>query len=146
MNVQSVLERAAGPPLTTRPDAPVAEVAETLADDGTGAVVACDPNGSIAGIVSERDLVRGLREHGERLLAMRVGDLMTRSVVTCSPEHSVEDALRLMTENGVRHVPVVGDDGALAGVVSILDLVRTRLAEVESDYGALRTFMETRIE
>lgn len=146
MNVQSILERAGAPPVTTRPDAPVAEVAETLADDGTGAVVACEPDGAIAGIVSERDLVRGLREHGERLLAMRVDDLMTRSVVTCSPEHSVEDVLRLMTENGVRHVPVVGSDGALAGVVSILDLVRSRLAEVESDYGTLRTFMETRIE
>jgi len=146
MSVQSIMDIAGRRPATTRPDAPIAEVAEMLADAGVGALVAKGADGSVAGIISERDIVRGLREHGEGLLAMRADALMTRSVVTCSAENDVEDVMRLMTDNAIRHIPIVDADGGLVGMVSILDVVRSRLATVETDYGTLRNFMDTRIE
>ncbi len=146
MTVQTIMDIAGGRPATTRPDAPIVEVADMLVEAGTGALVAEDADGSVAGIISERDLVRGLREHGEGLLSMRAEALMTRAVVTCSVEHEVEDVMRLMTENAIRHIPVVDADGGLVGMVSILDVVRSRLAAVETDYGTLRNFMDTRIE
>ena len=131
--------------VTTRPDTTVADIVQTLTVEGVGAVVVKGDDGKLAGIISERDIVRGLHEHGANLLGMRVDELMTRSVVSCAPESSVEDVMKQMTSNRIRHVPVV-DDETLVGIISILDVVQSRLVEVESDYGTLRTFMATRIE
>ena len=104
-----------------------------------------DDAGGLTGIISERDIVRGLARHGAGLGDMTVGELMTRDVITCAPDNSVEDVMKLMTEHRIRHLPVVGD-GGLLGVVSILDIVQSRLSEVETDYDVLREFMSTRIE
>ncbi|MFQ5784405.1 MAG: CBS domain-containing protein [Alphaproteobacteria bacterium] len=146
MRVEAIVTSNNAPVVTTRPDAPIAEVAEALAAEGSGAVVARDADGKLAGIISERDLVRGLKEHGDRLLGMRADELMTRSVVTCAPESSVENVMELMAAHNIRHIPVVDMDEVLVGVISILDIVRSRLAEVETEYGTLRDFMTTRIE
>ncbi len=123
----------------------ISTVAGTLASEGLGAVVVADDAGGLAGIISERDIVRSFDQHGAALGDMTVDALMTRNVVTCAPDNSVEDVMKLMTEHLIRHLPVVGD-GGLLGVVSILDIVQSRLSEVETDYGVLREFMSTRIE
>ena len=145
MELLEIIAAGEGKVITVGTGDSIAEVARTLAAEGLGAVVATDDDGKLAGIISERDIVRALHQHGGKVEDMRVSDLMTRSVVTCTPENSIEDVMELMTSHQIRHLPVV-DGGALLGVVSILNVVKSRLSEVETDYSVLRTFMSTRIE
>ncbi len=145
MQVADILASKGDRVIATRPESPITQALRTLTVERIGVVVVTDDNGELVGILSERDIVHGLHEQGDRVLRMKVADLMTGAVITCSPDHSVVDAMRLMSANGIRHLPVV-DDGKLAGVLSIVDVVHVRLAEVEQDNETLRTFMSTRIE
>ena len=104
-----------------------------LAAKGIGALVVSSDGRHVEGIVSERDVARGLHEHGAGLLAEPVSSLMTAQVHTCPPSASVHDLAQTMTDHRVRHVPVVDDDGALVGIVSIGDVVKARLDELESE-------------
>ena len=104
-----------------------------LAEKGIGALVVSSDGRHVEGIVSERDVARGLHEHGAGLLAEPVSSLMTERVHTCPPSASVHDLAQTMTDHRVRHVPVVDDDGALVGIVSIGDVVKARLDELESE-------------
>ena len=104
-----------------------------LADKGIGALVVSTDGRHVEGIVSERDVARGLHEHGAGLLAEPVSSLMTEQVHTCRPNDSVHDLAQTMTDHRVRHVPVVDDDGVLVGIVSIGDVVKARLDELESE-------------
>ena len=131
--------------VTIGDDHSITEVAGVMADHGLGAVVVTGDGGKLCGIISERDIVRALNRHGAATQDMRVAELMSSSLITCEPENSVEDVMKLMTEHSIRHIPVL-QDGALVAVVDILSVVRSRLSEVETDYGTLREFMATRIE
>ena len=104
-----------------------------LADKGIGALVVSTDGRHVEGIVSERDVARGLHSHGAGLLAEPVSSLMTAQVHTCTPAQSVHDLAQTMTDHRVRHVPVVDDDGVLVGIVSIGDVVKARLDELESE-------------
>jgi CBS domain-containing protein len=104
-----------------------------LAEKGIGALVVSSDGRHVDGIVSERDVARGLHSHGAGLLAEPVSSLMTAEVHTCTPASSVHDLAQTMTDHRVRHVPVVDDDGALIGIVSIGDVVKARLDELESE-------------
>ena len=104
-----------------------------LAEKGIGALVVSPDGRHVEGIVSERDVARGLHDHGAGLLAEPVSSLMTAQVHTCPPTASVHDLARTMTDHRVRHVPVVDDDGALLGIVSIGDVVKARLDELEDE-------------
>jgi CBS domain-containing protein len=115
----------------------VSEVVDRLGRLGVGAVLVCDEGGGIQGIVSERDIVRALRRHGSALLAMPVSDVMTRYVETCEPDETVAHAMARMTAGRYRHLPVLVD-GKLAGMVSIGDLVKHRVKEMELETGVLR--------
>ena len=119
---------------------PVAAAVALLAEHQIGAVLILDENGGIAGILSERDICRALSMEKERVLQMRVGDLMTREVATCSPNHDVAAIMGLMTAQRFRHVPVV-DNGKLVGLVSIGDIVRSRIEEAEAEVEALRRYI-----
>ena len=130
MKVAQILGSKGHTVVTSPTTASIAEVAKALSTQGIGVVVATDDQGAIAGIVSERDIVRGLADSGAGLLAMSVAELMTRAVVTCDLEASVDDVMELMTANGIRHLPVVRDD-FLVGVISIVDVVRALLAREE---------------
>jgi len=99
--------------------------------------VVCAEGQAVRAIISERDIVRGRRRHGPALLDMRVEDVMTRHVVTCSPDESITLAMARMTHGRHRHLPVV-EDGRLVGMVSIGDIVGHRLREVELETGVLR--------
>lgn len=139
MNVEAILKGKGGKVVTIAPEATVGEAAQVLKREGIGALVVGDGGGSIQGILSERDIVAGLGDvtRRERLLEAKVSALMTREVVTCSPADEVQQCMHLMTEHHIRHLPVV-DDGAMVGLVSIGDIVKSRLGELESEAGFLR--------
>jgi CBS domain-containing protein len=113
-----------------------------LTDKGIGALVVSSDGRRIDGIVSERDVARGLHNRGAGLLADPVSSVMTAEVHTCQPNASVHDLARTMTDHRVRHVPVV-EDGALIGIVSIGDVVKARLDELEEERKQLVDYIQT---
>jgi len=115
----------------------VADVVERLGRAGVGALLVCNEKQGIAGIVSERDIVRALGKHGSALLQMPVSDIMTKHVSTCDIDESVAHAMAKMTVGRYRHLPVL-DAGQFVGMVSIGDLVKNRLKEMELETGVLR--------
>ena len=137
MNVQRILERKGRLVATVRPDATIGEAAELLRKHGVGALVVSREVGGVDGILSERDIVRALPAHGAKVADLRVATLMSRDVVTCAEADSIADVMMLMTERRVRHIPVV-EKGRLAGIVSIGDVVKSRIEEIEDDAHAMR--------
>ena len=113
-----------------------------LAEKGIGALVVSSDGQHVEGIVSERDVARGLHDHGAGLLAEPVSRLMTAQVHTCPPQASVHELAQTMTDHRVRHVPVVAD-GALVGIVSIGDVVKARLDELEEERRQLVDYIQT---
>lgn len=126
--------------LSIAPSASVTDLLAVLAEHNVGAVVVGDDDG-LAGIVSERDVVRQLYERGPELLAAPVSDVMTTVVATCRPGDDVETLTVLMTEKRVRHVPVVDDAGSLVGIVSIGDVVKSRIDQLEGDRRQLEAYI-----
>jgi CBS domain-containing protein len=117
----------------------ISELLATLVARNVGAMVVVSSAG-LVGIVSERDVVRKLHEHGTGLLELPVSDIMTTRVITCAPADSVDSLSGLMTTNRVRHVPVV-EDGALVGIVSIGDVVKTRMEELQVHQEQLEAYI-----
>jgi CBS domain-containing protein len=140
MNVETILRTKGRAVATIRPDATVAECVGELKSRGIGALVVSSDGDHVDGIISERDIVHALVNHGGALLTLRTDALMTRRVLTCTPDDTVGDLMERMTERRIRHLPVV-KDGILCGVVSIGDLVKNRLEEVVSEADSLRTFI-----
>ncbi len=122
---------------TVLPWLTVAEVVERMGSDGVGALVVCNEKHAIRGIVSERDIVLGLGRHGANVLTMTAADVMTHQIRTCGPDETVAYAMAQMTVGRYRHLPVV-DRGDLVGIVSIGDLVKNRVREMELETGVLR--------
>jgi CBS domain-containing protein len=136
MHISDVL-RVKGTQVTTvQQTSTVGEVVKILAEKGLGAVVVEDRWSKLAGIFSERDLVRALGQRGADALALEVRELMTTSVITCMGNERVDAVLARMTMHRIRHLPVMADD-QLAGIVSIGDLVHNRLSEKELEAGVL---------
>lgn len=121
-------------------DATLSEAARLLARKRIGAIVVRDEAGNLAGILSERDVVRAVAEGSVAALAHAVGTYMTRAVATCSESDSIEDLMEMMTIGRFRHVPVV-DEGRLSGIVSIGDVVKTRIAETVEEATSLRAYI-----
>lgn len=122
------------------PDRTVAEVLDVLAVHGIGAVVVSGDGRHIDGVLSERDVVRALARAGAQVLDLRARDLMCPDVVTCRPDTTVEEVMAMMTDHRVRHVPVLVD-GALAGLVSIGDVVKDRIAALELEARSLQDYI-----
>jgi CBS domain-containing protein len=140
VRIKDVLESKGGTAVATiRPEATIAELIETLADHNVGALVVSDDGRHVAGIVSERDVVRQLREGAGALDAL-VSDVMTTDVHVCEPQDSLNDLMRQMTEQRVRHIPVV-IDGEMAGLVSIGDAVKARISELEFERDQLNQYV-----
>jgi len=139
MRIADVLRGKGGAVVTISPDATVAELIAGLADHNIGAMVVVGPDG-VAGIVSERDVVRQMHTHGASVLSQPVHQIMTTMVSTCSKADTVDSLTLLMTENRVRHVPVL-EDGKLIGIVSIGDVVKTRMQELESEHQQLQSYI-----
>jgi CBS domain-containing protein len=119
---------------------PVANVATLLADSHIGAVLVRNALGEPVGILSERDIVEGLAHRGTRVLEATAGSLMTTDMVTCSPDDHIDELMQVVTNRRVRHLPVL-EDGHLAGIISIGDLVKARIGELETEGEALQRYI-----
>jgi CBS domain-containing protein len=140
MNVEAILRRKGRAVTTIAPQATIGEAAKLLRRAGIGALVVSQDGVAVDGILSERDVVHGLAEFGGALLNVKVEQLMTRRVFTCNPRDSICELMATMTESRFRHIPVLRD-GALAGIVSIGDVVKHRLGEIEDEASSLRSFI-----
>lgn len=143
MFVRDVLAGKGSAVATISRSATAVDLVALLAERRIGAAVVTADGSHIDGIVSERDVARGLHAHGADLLTMPVADLMTSDVLTCVPDDRVEDIARVMTERRVRHLPVI-EDGRLAGIVSIGDIVKRRIDELETETGHLANYLFAR--
>jgi CBS domain-containing protein len=140
MNVDAILKVKGGAVVTIRPTATIAEAVKLLCEKRIGALVVSAHGSEPQGILSERDIVHGLGKEGATLLERRVEDLMTKTVVTCGPQDRVADLMALMTERRIRHIPVIRN-GKLAGLVSIGDIVKNRLDEIELETTSLKAYV-----
>ena len=139
MKVREILGLKGSRVVTIRPDASIASAVHRLAAERIGALVVSTDGRTIVGILSERDIIHGLATEGADLLATsrRVSDLMTTAVVTCAPDANVKTIMAEMTRRRIRHIPVV-EQHELTGMVSIGDLIHSRLDEVELEANVLR--------
>ena len=142
MRIKQVLAaKASHEVITVSPDATVRELLELMASNNVGALVVSSDGKKLQGIVSERDVVRRLTER-EDLLGARVDSIMTSEVRTCEGEHQVNDLMQVMTEHRIRHLPVMNDD-ELVGIISIGDIVKSRLSELEFERDQLDSYIHT---
>jgi CBS domain-containing protein len=137
MKVSSILKAKGAHVETTRPDTAVYTVVWDLKLKGIGAFVVSEDGSTVLGLISERDIVRGLTEHSAKLLTLPVSQLMTSPAVTCAPDDTIVAVMARMTRHRVRHLPVI-DGGKLCGIVSIGDIVKHRLDELELEANILR--------
>ncbi len=137
MSVGDILKTKGASVETIARDATITEAVQRLRDNDIGALVVSADGKAVEGILSERDVVQGLADHGGSVQDLTVKDLMTSSVTTCSPEEGLEKVMLEMTELRARHFPVV-DGERLVGIVSIGDVVKSRLEEVELERAVLR--------
>jgi CBS domain-containing protein len=140
MFVSDILSQNGGLVYTVTPGTLVSQVAQQLSTRRVGCVLVLEDIDTIAGIVSERDLVRALAQHGDKALPMEVHTIMTRQVVTCDPDDSIDQVMAMMTRGRFRHLPVVRH-GELLGLVSIGDVVKARLAEAAHETEALKAYI-----
>jgi CBS domain-containing protein len=139
MKISDILRHKGSTVVTIAPTGAVAVLLAQLTEHNVGALVVLDGD-TVVGIVSERDVVRRLHERGAGLLDATVGDIMTPSVVSCRPQDSVDSVAETMTERRIRHMPVI-DNGALAGIVTIGDVVSLRIRQLEQDRGQLEHYI-----
>jgi CBS domain-containing protein len=137
MKVESILKAKGSGVTTTAPDASIATIVRVLKDKNIGALVVSEDGSAVLGLIAERDIVHGLCYYGAQLLDLRVSDLMTRTVITCAPGDSLTRVMAQMTRYRVRQLPVV-EAGKLRGIVSIGDVVKYRLDELEVEANILR--------
>jgi CBS domain-containing protein len=142
MTVKTILANKGNDVVTIEPTADLASAVKLLAERRIGALLVCGPDRHVAGIISERDIVRALAKRGAAALQEQVGQVMTRKVVTCTETETVGEIMERMTAGKFRHVPVV-EQGRLIGIVSIGDVVKHRLHEMESESAALRDYIQT---
>ncbi len=139
MKVADILRIKGSTVKTVTPDKTALELSEQLRAEQIGAAIVSNDGRCIDGIVSERDLAYGLAAHGSKLPGIAVSELMTKVVIVCSPEDSITEAMKLMTERRTRHLPV-RDGDQLVGIISIGDVLKHRLGEVQLEANVLRDY------
>jgi CBS domain-containing protein len=140
MFVSDILAQKGGLVFTVTPGTSVAQLSQQLSARRIGSMLVLDGEGSVAGIVSERDLVRALASHGAKAMELEARQVMTRDVVTCDPDDSIDQVMQTMTSGRFRHLPVVRH-GELLGLVSIGDVVKARLEETKHETEALKAYI-----
>ena len=141
MTVARIIKDKGSSVVTTSAKATLADIAATLSEKRIGAVVIVEKD-AIKGIVSERDIVRAVARHGGAGLAMSAAEWMTAKVVTCKPADTINDVMQKMTSGRFRHLPVV-ENGKLAGIISIGDVVKKRIEDVEREADQIREYIAT---
>jgi CBS domain-containing protein len=140
MNVAAILKLKGRAVSTARADITLLDIARRLSAKKIGAIVITAETGGVIGIVSERDIIRVVGQKGPEALSLPVGDVMTRQVVTCTLATTLDELMATMTAGRFRHIPVM-EDGDLAGIVSIGDVVKHHVAEVEMEASAMRSYL-----
>jgi CBS domain-containing protein len=140
MNVAAILRHKGRAVTTARPTTTLLEVADKLAAKRIGAILIVGTRGEIAGIVSERDIIRALSVRGHDCLTEPVSETMTKHVVTCEETDTLDELMAMMTARRFRHLPVMAD-GALVGIISIGDVVKHHVSEVEMEATAMREYI-----
>jgi CBS domain-containing protein len=140
MTVGAILKGKDNNVISVEPSATVLEIAEIISARRIGAVLVLGDDGSVAGIVSERDVVKAVATQRDKLLTLRADDLMTRHVTTATPETTVDEAMEIMDHGYFRHLPVL-DQGKLVGIISIRDLVKYRIMLHEHDVDSLKAYI-----
>ncbi|MGQ7794537.1 CBS domain-containing protein [Faunimonas sp. B44] len=141
MIVSQILKEKGGEVVTARPDMTLLDVARLLREKNIGAVLIMQGKG-IRGILSERDIVRALAAHGEEGLRKTAQACMTENVVTCRPGDGIDHLMQVMTSGRFRHMPVL-EDGRLVGLISIGDVVKRRIEEIERESEQIREYIAT---
>lgn len=142
MTVKTMLERKGRNVVTVHMNATLKEALSILAENDIGAMVITDEDGRIRGILSERDIVRLLAAQGAQALAFPVSGTMTKRVMVCSEQHTVNQVMEIMTNHRIRHLPVEAE-GRLAGIISIGDVVKQRIEDVEREADEIRNYIAT---
>jgi CBS domain-containing protein len=140
MSVASILSGKGKDILTVTVDQPIGEASRILSENKVGALVVVENDTTVVGILSERDIVRGLSSAGASVLSQRVDSLMTAEVESCTRSETVDNVMRKMTEGRFRHMPVV-ESGKLVGVISIGDVVKHKIKELRHEADALRDYV-----
>ncbi len=140
MIISTILKGKGAEVVSVGPGDPVLAVARVLTERGIGAALVRDPAGRVLGIISERDIVRGMANQGQGTTQLPAEKLMTRDLVTVTPQTPVSEAMELMTRRRVRHLPVL-ENGQLVGLVSIGDLVKARIDEAEHEAAELKAYV-----
>jgi CBS domain-containing protein len=144
MTVGALLKNKDRSVVSVDPSATVLEIAGIISSRRIGAVLVLDPDGNVAGIVSERDVVKALAAHAGKVVDMRADDLMTRNVTTATLMTTVDEAMEIMDAGYFRHLPVL-DNGKLAGIISIRDLVKYRIMLHEHDVDSLKQYIARQV-
>ncbi|HSL75079.1 MAG TPA: CBS domain-containing protein [Ilumatobacteraceae bacterium] len=144
MHVQNILQTKGSAVATIRPDATLGDATASLRDHGVGALVVSRDDRVIDGIVSERDVVRALAAHGGSTLGRDVASAMSTSVTTCRGGDTVDRLMEIMTERRIRHVPVVDEADCLVGIISIGDVVKARVGQLETENNQLHDYIQAR--
>jgi len=140
VQLTTILSTKGSAVITIHPEASIAGLVAMLAEHSVGALVVSSDGSTISGIVSERDVVRALN-HGSAVLDAPVASIMTAQVHCAPPTASIDELMHLMTQRRIRHVPITGDTGDLIGIVSIGDVVKSRLSELEDECAALMDYI-----
>jgi CBS domain-containing protein len=140
MNVAAILKQKGRAVTTARPTMTLMEIANKLAAKRIGAIVIVGARGEVAGIISERDIIRALSTVGPDCLTQPISQSMTKKVVTCRETDTLEELMALMTARRFRHLPVMAND-ALVGIISIGDIVKHHVAEVQMEASAMRQYI-----
>ncbi|MGO1318531.1 MAG: CBS domain-containing protein [Cellulomonadaceae bacterium] len=141
MRIYDILRRKGDSVVTIGSDATLTDLLDLLAEHRIGAVVVSDRPDEVAGVVSERDIIVHLQASPARRSDVRVRELMTAPAITCAPDAELEDLARTMTEHRIRHLPVV-DEARLVGIVSIGDVVKQRLGELQAERDQLVDYVQ----
>lgn len=144
MTVRKILEEKGRDVFSMHPDATLVEAAEAMAKKRIGALVLIGDGGDLAGVLSERDIVRMIGTRGPHCLNDRIGSVMTVEVVTCSEETTVNEVMEIMTRGRFRHLPVI-QGGKLVGMVSIGDIVKRRIEDAEREAEEMRTYISASV-
>ena len=141
MNVEHILARKGREVKTIRPNVSLGDALQRLRAERIGSLVVSENGADLVGILSDRDILDAIADHGTDVLGESVGSVMTAKVFTCSREDRVSAIMALMTDRRIRHVPVVEKDGRLCGMVSIGDVVKQRLDDIQGEADALREYV-----
>ncbi len=140
MTVAAILSEKGNEVLTVKPGVNLAQIIDILAENKIGAAVVVAPDSTVCGIVSERDIVRELANHGAKALKNPCSSCMTADVIACSQHDTINEVMETMTTNRFRHMPVI-DKGKLAGIISIGDVVKRKIKQAERDAEEMRNYI-----